>query len=140
MSTCGGARSGSRTPTWASGSTRRGSSRCCSSGSKASADRRAWCRGVEVRAMASRKRPARLRPKTPSRVKKRKRKTKRARGHQHPELVGLWLAALGLFLASVVYVGWNGGYVGAALADALEAVIGHATWGVPVLLLGVGGL
>ena len=62
--------------------------------------------------MASRKRPARLRPKTPSRVKKRKRKTKRARGHQHPELVGLWLAALGLFLASVVYVGWNGGYCG----------------------------
>ena len=39
--------------------------------------------------MASRKRPARLRPKTPSRVKKRKRKAKRARGHQHPELVGI---------------------------------------------------
>src|SRR5690348_3310016 len=90
--------------------------------------------------MASRKRPARVRPKTPSRVKKRKRKVRRARGQQHPELVGLWLAALGLFLASVVYVGWNGGYVGAALADALEAVIGRATWGVPVLLFGVGGL
>src|SRR5205807_10409450 len=87
--------------------------------------------------MAQKKRSRKLRPRTPSRVKK-KRKT--TRGHQHPELVGLGLTALGLFLATVVYAGWNGGYVGAALADALRAVVGGATYGVPVVLAGVGGL
>src|SRR3954467_2487268 len=90
--------------------------------------------------MASRKRPARLRPKTPARVRKRKRPAKGARGHQHPELGGLGLAALGIFLGSVVYAGWNGGYVGAAMADGLDAPIGGAPWGIPVAFVAAGGL
>ena len=49
----------------------------------------------------------------PSRVKRRKRGAKKAEGHQHPELVGLALLALGVFLGFVVWADWNGGYVGA---------------------------
>jgi hypothetical protein len=58
--------------------------------------------------MPRRKRKSTLRPKLPSRVKKTR--TKRARSHkQHPELWGLATVALGIFLGSVVYLGWNGG-------------------------------
>ena len=62
------------------------------------------------------KRP--LRKRTPARVKTRTRKPKRAHAsHQHPELVGLALVATGLFLASVLYLGWDGGVGGRALVD-----------------------
>src|SRR5207302_1192199 len=88
--------------------------------------------------VAAKKRPSRLRPKTPSRVKRRKRKQRGPRGHQHPELVGLGLTAFGLFLGTVVYAGWSGGYVRAALADALRAVVGGATYGLPAALAGIG--
>jgi hypothetical protein len=89
--------------------------------------------------MPRQKRKTKLRPKTPSRVKKR---TKRARprGLRHPELWGLGLVALGLFLGSVIYAGWNGGYVGKAVADGLDALIGGASWVVPVALVVLGGL
>ena len=46
---------------------------------------------------------------------------------RHPELWGLGFVALGAFLASVVYFGWNGGYVGGALADGFHALIGAST-------------
>ena len=63
--------------------------------------------------MATRKKraaPARpRRPRSPARVRKRK---KQARGHQHPELWGLGLVAVGRFLATVVWLGWDGGPVG----------------------------
>jgi S-DNA-T family DNA segregation ATPase FtsK/SpoIIIE len=59
---------------------------------------------------------------------------------KHPELWGLGLVALGLFLASVVYVGWNGGYVGGALADGFHALLGAATYLLPVAFVGIGGL
>ena len=62
--------------------------------------------------MPRQKRKSKLRPKTPSRVKKRRPAKQRPRSLQHPELWGLGLVALGLFLGSVIYVGWNGGYVG----------------------------
>ena len=81
--------------------------------------------------MPRQKRKSKLRPKTPSRVKKRRPAKQRPRSLQHPELWGLGLVALGLFLGSVIYVGWNGGYVGGALADGLDArdrrrVVGRA--------------
>ena len=51
--------------------------------------------------MAGRRRKKRtLRPRTPSRVRKRSARTRRS--HHHPELIGLGLAALGLFLATVL--------------------------------------
>ena len=82
--------------------------------------------------MPRQKRKSKLRPKTPSRVKKRTKKAAGPRSLQHPELWGLGLVALGLFLGSVIYAGWNGGYVGGALADGLDALIGGASWVVPV--------
>jgi DNA segregation ATPase FtsK/SpoIIIE, S-DNA-T family len=85
--------------------------------------------------MPRRSRKSRLRPKPKSPRKKSAR-----RSLQHPELWGLGLVALGMFLGSVVYFGWNGGYVGRALADGFDALIGGASWLLPVLLVAVGGL
>ena len=47
------------------------------------------------------KRTPQPRPKRPPRVKKRTKGA--ARSHQHPELIGLGLVALGLFLATLLY-------------------------------------
>jgi S-DNA-T family DNA segregation ATPase FtsK/SpoIIIE len=74
-------------------------------------------------------------------VRKSKRsKRKTTRGHQHPELIGLGLVAFGLFLATVLWAGWNGGYVGGWIGDALQALIGGAAYVLPVVLVVVGGL
>ncbi len=82
-----------------------------------------------------------LKPRAPSRVRKTKRaKRKTTRGHQHPELIGLGLVAFGLFLAAVLWAGWNGGYVGGWIGDALQALIGSAAYVLPVVLVVVGGL
>jgi DNA segregation ATPase FtsK/SpoIIIE, S-DNA-T family len=88
--------------------------------------------------MARKKRPSKLRPKTPSRVKKRT--TRKARGHHHPELIGLGLAAFGLFMASVLYFGWNGGYVGKAIADGLISLVGDIAYALPVACTAIGAL
>ena len=90
--------------------------------------------------MARKKGKSKLRPKTPSRIKKRRTKVARPRAFNHPELWGLGLVALGIFLATIQYVGWNGGYVGAALADGFHALLGAATYVLPVAFVGVGGL
>jgi S-DNA-T family DNA segregation ATPase FtsK/SpoIIIE len=88
--------------------------------------------------MAAKKRQTRLRPKTPARVKKRKQK--RQRGHHHPELIGLALAAVGIFLGSVLYAGWNGGYAGKAVVDGIHAVVGAGVYTLPAALCIVGAL
>jgi DNA segregation ATPase FtsK/SpoIIIE, S-DNA-T family len=91
--------------------------------------------------MARRRKKRAVRPRVPARVKKTKTKrAKRARGHQHPELIGLFLAALGVFLATVVYLGWSGGRVGGWLGDGLEAVVGGAVYALPLALVVVGSL
>jgi S-DNA-T family DNA segregation ATPase FtsK/SpoIIIE len=91
--------------------------------------------------MARKKRSARPRPKTPSRVKKRtRRKAASAPAHQHPELIGLGLLAFGLFMATVLYVGWNGGYVGKAIGDGFVAVVGGIAYVLPVVCVAVGAL
>ena len=90
--------------------------------------------------MATRKKraaPARPRkPRSPARVRKKK---KQARGHQHPELWGLGLVAVGLVLATVLWLGWDGGPVGShvsrvarATASARRAPL------VPLALLAIG--
>ena len=91
------------------------------------------------RAMARKKRPSKVRPKTPSRVKKRTTR-KASRGHHHPELIGLGLAAFGLFMGSVLYVGWNGGYVGKAIGDGLISVVGGIAYVLPVACTTIGVL
>jgi S-DNA-T family DNA segregation ATPase FtsK/SpoIIIE len=86
--------------------------------------------------MSRRRKKRVLKPRAPSRVRKKKRA--RTRGHQHPELIGLVLAALGLFLSTVVYLGWSGGYVGGAANDGLHALIGSARVLFPLACLGIG--
>ena len=87
--------------------------------------------------MARRRKKRSLRPRLPARIKKRRR---RDRGEHQPELVGLGLLALGLFLGSVLYVGWNGGYVGAAIADGIEAIVGAIVFVLPIALVVLGWL
>jgi len=99
--------------------------------------------GVESAPMARRKRTTRLRPKTPSRIRKKKRSgrpVRAVRAHHHPELWGLGLVVLGLFLASVLYLGWSGGPVGDRLADWVRAAVGAAAYVAPAGLVAVGGL
>jgi hypothetical protein len=86
--------------------------------------------------MARKKRPHRTSPKTPSRVKKRTKRKTRALEHHHPELVGLGLAGLGVFLAAVLWFGLSGGPVG----DLVKSAVGAAAYLAPLVLVPVGGL
>src|SRR5438093_2213066 len=91
--------------------------------------------------MARKRRRTRLRPKTPARVKKAKRTRAAAtRSHHHPELWGLGLAVVGLFLGSVLYAGWDGGPVGDQAADGVRALVGSAAYAAPLALVVVGSL
>jgi S-DNA-T family DNA segregation ATPase FtsK/SpoIIIE len=72
-------------------------------------------------------------------VRKKKRASKH-RGHQHPELIGLALVALGVFLSTVIYLGWSGGFAGSLAADGLEALIGGARAVFPAACMIVGAL
>jgi DNA segregation ATPase FtsK/SpoIIIE, S-DNA-T family len=87
--------------------------------------------------MARRKKRRPLRPRVPSRVKKR---SKRARSQQRNELLGLALVAFGLVLSAILYLGFDGGAGGSWLADALSAVIGQAAYALPLVLVAVGGM
>jgi S-DNA-T family DNA segregation ATPase FtsK/SpoIIIE len=90
--------------------------------------------------MAKRRKRRTLRPRTPSRVKKRRTSRAAERRHQHPELVGLGLVAVGLFLAVVLYLGWDGGQVGGWIADGLRELVGKAAYVLPIALVAVGAL
>ena len=92
--------------------------------------------------MAARKKKRPLRPRTPSRVKKRttKKKARARAAHEHPELIGLGLVAVGLFLASLLYLGWEGGVAGEKVEAGLRDVIGSAAYVAPLALVVVGGL
>ena len=89
---------------------------------------------VETRPMARRRTKRVLKPRAPSRVRKKRAKAKKPRGHQHPELLGLALVAFGLFLGSVLWAGWNGGYVGGRIGDAFEALVGGLAFALPIAL------
>ncbi len=88
--------------------------------------------------MAHQKRTVKLRSRRPLRARK-KRRPGRA-SHQHAELLGLGLLALGLFLASVLLLDWNGGYVGAWIADGLRELVGAAAYAVPPACIVIGSL
>jgi S-DNA-T family DNA segregation ATPase FtsK/SpoIIIE len=80
-----------------------------------------------------------------ARAKTRKRATKSAPGtvwaqHHRPELVGLALVALGVFLVSVLWLGWNGGVAGGAVADGFRRFLGWAAYPLPVAFVAVGCL
>jgi S-DNA-T family DNA segregation ATPase FtsK/SpoIIIE len=89
----------------------------------------------------ARKKPVRKpRPKTPSRIKKRKRRPRGERSHHHPELWGLGLAAFGLFLFSTLWAGWDGGTAGGAVTSTTRDVCGAGAYVLPPALLAIGGL
>jgi S-DNA-T family DNA segregation ATPase FtsK/SpoIIIE len=89
--------------------------------------------------MARRKKKRTLQPRLPARVRTKRRKGK-AKNQQHPELIGLGLVALGLFLTSILYLGWSGGMVGSWIADGFTAAIGAAAYVAPVAFVVVGAL
>ena len=91
--------------------------------------------------MAARKKKRPLRPRTPSRVKKRTTRKKRAgAAHEHPELIGLGLAAIGLFLGTLLYLGWEGGVAGERIESGLRNFVGSAAYAAPLALVVVGGM
>ena len=90
--------------------------------------------------MAKRRKRRTLRPRTPSRVKKRRTSRAAERRHQHPELIGLGLVAVGVFLAAVLYLGWDGGQIGGWIADGLLDLLGYAAYTLPVGLVVLGAL
>jgi len=83
--------------------------------------------------MARAKRTGRLRSK-------KKRTIPRGIVKNYPELWGLALVALGVFLGSVRYASWNGGWLGRALVDGFETLLGGGSWVLPVLLVALGAL
>jgi DNA segregation ATPase FtsK/SpoIIIE, S-DNA-T family len=89
--------------------------------------------------MAKRRKKRTLKPRVPARVKRRKGPAKQ-RSHHHPELIGLGLVAVGLFLSTLVYLGWEGGTAGGAIVDGLWALVGDAGYLVPAALVVVGSL
>ena len=54
-------------------------------------------------------------------------------------MIGLALIAAAVYLAFVLYMGWDGGRVGAWLATALENAAGRVAYVVPVALGACGG-
>jgi len=59
---------------------------------------------------------------------------------RHRDVVGLGLVALAAFFACVFYLGWDGGKVGEALADALIFLFGGVAYLTPVVLFGAGAV
>jgi DNA segregation ATPase FtsK/SpoIIIE, S-DNA-T family len=59
---------------------------------------------------------------------------------RHLDLIGLALVALAAFFAFVLYLGWDGGRVGGALADALRFLFGGVAYLMPLVLLATGAL
>src|SRR5438874_13194236 len=89
--------------------------------------------------MARRRKRRTLKPRMPRRVRRSKR-AKKPRGHQHPELIGLGLLAVGAFLGAVLWAGWNGGYVGGWTQTGLDDLVGSASYALPAALVILGGL
>ena len=87
--------------------------------------------------MAAKRKKRPLRPRVPSRVKKR---TRRQRSQHENELLGLALLALGLVLVAILYLGLDGGAVGSWLAGVLTDIVGDAAYVLPVALIALGGL
>src|SRR3954452_13549340 len=72
---------------------------------------------------------------TPAAARKR---APKKRTHHHPELWGLGMVAVGLFLATVLWLGWDGGMVGATVVDKLHGAFGVAAYLIPLVLISLG--
>ncbi len=58
---------------------------------------------------------------------------------RHYDVIGLALVAFGVYLAFVLYMGWDGGRVGGWLATGLENAAGRVAYVVPIALVAWGG-
>jgi S-DNA-T family DNA segregation ATPase FtsK/SpoIIIE len=59
---------------------------------------------------------------------------------RHWDLIGLALVAIAVFLAFLIYLGWDGGQAGSGLVDGLRDVVGEMHYLVPVALLAAGAV
>jgi S-DNA-T family DNA segregation ATPase FtsK/SpoIIIE len=59
---------------------------------------------------------------------------------RHWDLIGLGLVAFAIFLAFLVYLGWDGGEAGGWLVDGLRRLFGAVHYVVPVALLAAGAV
>jgi S-DNA-T family DNA segregation ATPase FtsK/SpoIIIE len=59
---------------------------------------------------------------------------------RHWDLIGMALVALAIFLAFLVYLGWDGGQAGGALVDGLRRLVGAVHYLIPVALLASGAV
>ena len=86
--------------------------------------------------MSKKRSKRKLKPRQPARI----RKAAKTRSHHHPELFGLGTVAAGIFLVSILYLGWNGGVVGAALARGVIATVGVTGYALPLAAIAYGTL
>src|ERR1700754_602503 len=59
---------------------------------------------------------------------------------RHWDLIGLALVAVAIFLAFLIYLGWDGGEAGGSLVDGLTDLVGEVHYVVPVALLAAGAI
>ena len=92
--------------------------------------------------MARKKRPTKLRPRTPARIRKKRAPARKSQvaSHHRAELFALALVAFGVFFGAVLYGSWNGGSAGGWLARGIRDVLGAAAYVVPVALVALGAL
>ena len=57
---------------------------------------------------------------------------------RHYDVIGLALIAAAVYMALVLYGGWDGGKVGGWLATGLEDAAGKVAYFVPIALAGMG--
>jgi S-DNA-T family DNA segregation ATPase FtsK/SpoIIIE len=91
----------------------------------------------------ARRKPARSRTSAARRPAARQRRDPRelveGLDQRHFDVIGLALVAAGVYLAFVLYLGWDGGRVGGWLADGLENAFGRVAYVVPLALAAWGG-
>ncbi len=88
----------------------------------------------------NRKRKPAARPRAAANARARKAPVKTAGlSELQLDLIGLALAMLGAFMAAVVWGGWNGGPVGAGLADGTRLLVGQMVVLLPAVLI-IGGI
>ncbi|MEA2353845.1 MAG: segregation ATPase FtsK/SpoIIIE, family, partial [Thermoleophilaceae bacterium] len=99
--------------------------------------------------MASRRTPTKSRRPAKKRAKKRRSRSQLPQislriprmpelEQRHLDVIGLGLVALAAFFAFVFYLGWDGGKVGGAFADAFRFLLGGVAYLMPVVLLATG--
>ena len=102
-------------------------------------ERRTGAAQREVPNMARRRRVQKASPKTPARARKRtpaKKKRAPIAAHHRPELIGLALIAIGIFLAAVLWFGLSGGPV----THLVRSAVGDAAYLAPLVLIPLGVL